>query len=268
MQLSQPQSVPIYVGNLAQDVTEGMLFEIFKRCGNVNTIRVCRDYITKRSLGYAYINFYTVNDAQRAIDTLNNTQIKGKYCRIMWSKRDPSERKIGKGNIFIKGLGPLVGPKELHDTFSQFGNITSCKVASTPTGESKGFGYVHFENPDNAAKAIEIVNGKKIANSIVVVELFKPRQERSQNLGSSWTNVFVKNIDKTVSDEEFIELFSAHGAITSHKIIYNEKYQRKLGFINFENNKMAVEAVKSLNQFPYKGLELYVARHMKKIRKI
>jgi len=267
MQPSQPQSVPIYVGNLAPDVTEGMLFEIFKRCGNVNSIRVCRDYITKRSLGYAYINFYTVFDAQRAIDTLNNTQIKGKFCRIMWSKRDPSERKNSKGNVFIKGLVPSVGPKELHDTFSQFGNILSCKVATTSNGESKGYGYVHFESADNALKAIEIVNGKKISNSIVTVGLFKSRQERSQNQGSSWTNVFVKNIDISTTEEEFSELFSKQGTITSFKLNTNEKFQKKFGFVNFETNKMAVDAINTLNNFDFKGNELFVTRHMKKFER-
>jgi len=108
---------------------------------------------------------------------------------------------------------------------------------------------------------------KKITNSIVSVEIFKPRQERSQNLGSSWTNVFVKNLDKSVSEEEFVQLFAPFGNITSHKLIYNDKYQKKLGFINFENNKMAVEAVKALNNYVYKGAELYVTRHMKKFER-
>ena len=73
--------------------------------------------MTRRSLGYAYVNFHNVVDAERALDTLNYTAITGKACRIMWKHRDPSMRKSGKGNIFIKNLSPEMTSQALNDTF-------------------------------------------------------------------------------------------------------------------------------------------------------
>jgi len=195
-------SASLYVGDLLPSVTEGMLFEIFSQIGPLASIRVCRDTLTRRSLGYAYVNFHNVIDAERALDTLNNTPIKGKPCRIMWSQRDPSVRKSGVGNIFIKNLDVAVGHKELYDTFSVFGNILSCKVATDENGNSKGFGFVHFESAESAESAIATVNEKMLVLKKVYVGKFVAKKERLRLKESSWTNVYVKDLDPMVTDAE------------------------------------------------------------------
>ena len=85
----------LYVGDLDPSVSEAQLYELFNQFGHVVSIRVCRDLITRRSLGYAYVNFSNVNDAKQAMEMLNYAPLNGKPMRIMYSQRDPSQRKSG-----------------------------------------------------------------------------------------------------------------------------------------------------------------------------
>lgn len=198
-------SASLYVGDLSPETTEATLFELFNAVGPVASIRVCRDATTRKSLGYAYVNFHSVADADRALDTMNFTNIKGKQCRIMWSQRDPSIRKSGKGNVFVKDLHEEIDNKTLYDTFSVFGSILSCKIVTDrETGASRGYGYVHYVNPEDAKKAIEGVNGMVIRDKVVRAELFKPRQEREKSL--KFTNVYIKYIPEGMTEEDLHKL--------------------------------------------------------------
>jgi len=162
-------SASLYVGELDPTVTEAMLFEFFNMIGPVASIRVCRDTVTRRSLGYAYVNYLNTADGERALEQLNYSLIKNRACRIMWSQRDPALRKTGQGNVFIKNLDEQIDNKALHDTFAAFGNVLSCKVATDEHGRSKGYGFVHYETAEAAESAIKAVNGMLLNDKKVYV---------------------------------------------------------------------------------------------------
>merc|ERR1719219_2320187 len=266
-----------------------MLFEKFSTAGPVLSIRVCRDMITRRSLGYAYVNFQQPADAERALDTMNFDVLKGRPIRIMWSQRDPSLRRSGVGNVFIKNLDKSIDNKAMYDTFSAFGNILSCKVAQDADGASKGYGFVHFETEEAAMNAIQKVNGMLLNEKKVFVGRFVPRKEREKELGEKakkFTNVYIKNFGDDLSDDKLKEMFNKFGKITSYKVVRDDKAKldasgdamseasevlgddsgkaKGFGFVSFEDSESAEKAVDELNGQEIGGKTLYVGRAQKK----
>ncbi|XP_075410390.1 polyadenylate-binding protein 4 isoform X4 [Tenrec ecaudatus] len=260
----------LYVGDLHSDVTEAMLYEKFSPAGPVLSIRVCRDMITRRSLGYAYVNFQQPADAERALDTMNFDVIKGKPIRIMWSQRDPSLRKSGVGNVFIKNLDKSIDNKALYDTFSAFGNILSCKVVCDENG-SKGYAFVHFETQEAADKAIEKMNGMLLNDRKVFVGRFKSRKEREAELGAKakeFTNVYIKNFGEEMDDEGLKELFSQFGKTLSVKVMRDPNGKSKgFGFVSYEKHEDANKAVEEMDGKEIGGKAIFVGRAQKKVER-
>ncbi len=202
------KTASLYVGDLATDTNEATLFALFNAVGPVASIRVCRDAATRKSLGYAYVNFHKVQDgmllayrtmcrtfffvlhttADRALETLNFTIINGKQCRIMWSQRDPALRKSGKGHVFVKNLHKSIDNKTLHDTFSVFGDILSCKVITDrATGESRGYGYIHYITEADAKKAIAGVSPSLFFCAMRICSCFLPHPSSNYDFVHRWT---------------------------------------------------------------------------------
>ncbi|XP_064229523.1 polyadenylate-binding protein 1-like isoform X2 [Aotus nancymaae] len=260
----------LYVGDLHPDVTEAMLYEKFIPAGPILSIRVCRDVLSRRSSGYAYVNFQHPKDAERALHTMNFDVLKGKSVRIMWSQRDPSLRRSGVGNIFVKNLDGSIGTKALYDTMSVFGNILSCKVVCDENG-SKGYGFVHFETQEAAERAIEQMNGLLLNGQKVFVGRFKSRKEREAELGArakEFTNVYIKNFGEDMDDERLKDLFGKFGPTLSVKVMTDESGKSKgFGFVSFERREDAQKAVDEMNGKELSGKQIYVGRAQKKVER-
>ncbi|KAF6175327.1 hypothetical protein GIB67_021832 [Kingdonia uniflora] len=255
-------TTPLYVGDLESNVTGNQLYDLFSQLGKVVSIRVCRDKTTWRSLGYAYVNYSNAQDAARALDKLNFTPLNGKPIRIMFCHRDPNIFKSGNANVFIKNLEKTIDNKGLQEVFSNFGNILSCKIATDPTGQSKGYGFVQFENKESAQNAIDRLNGMLMNDKPVFVGPFLRKQEREAAINQvKLNNVFIKNLPESLTEEELKNIFGEYGTITSVVVMRDgDGKSRCFGFVNFENADDAAQSIEALNGKKFDEKELYVGK--------
>ncbi|XDV28380.1 hypothetical protein PO909_031704, partial [Leuciscus waleckii] len=80
-------------------------------------------------------------------------------------------RMSDEGKLFIGGLSFDTTEQSLEDAFSKYGVITNVHVArNRETNKSRGFGFVTFENPDDAKDALEGMNGKSVDGRTIRVD--------------------------------------------------------------------------------------------------
>jgi RNA recognition motif-containing protein len=72
----------IYVGNLSFSATEDVIKEAFAQFGTVITVNIIKDKFSGNSKGFAFVEMQDAQEAQRAIDALNNKDLMGRPLRV------------------------------------------------------------------------------------------------------------------------------------------------------------------------------------------
>ena len=76
----------IYVGNLASNVQEADLETLFSQHGKVESVKIIQDMYTKTSKGFGFVEMQVKEEAQKALDTLNSHELKGKRLVVNEAK--------------------------------------------------------------------------------------------------------------------------------------------------------------------------------------
>ena len=147
----------LFISGLDKNVKEADLHRLFNEYP-VSYIKIAKDHTSKESFGYAFIGIKnSPNKAEEALNKFNYTKIPGykKTMRICWYNIDRTGVKNRENsNVFVKKIPKEVTHKDFDEYFSKFGNIVSLKIAEDEEGESLGYGFVMYENDEDAQKAI------------------------------------------------------------------------------------------------------------------
>jgi RNA recognition motif-containing protein len=81
--------------------------------------------------------------------------------------------------LFVGSLPWATTSDELKELFSQAGTVSSATIISDKmTGRSRGFGFVEFDNDEEADAAVAMFNGKEFGGRNLLVNEARPMADR------------------------------------------------------------------------------------------
>jgi polyadenylate-binding protein len=151
--------------------------------------------------GFGFVAFEDAESAKRAVEEMNDSEIPGNpegrltVCRAQKKserqeelRRRYEQQKVERMqryqgvNLYVKNLDDTINDDMLRTNFEKFGPVTSAKVMTDEQGRSKGFGFVCFEQSDDAAKALVDMNNTMIGNKPLYVALAQRKEDRKARL--------------------------------------------------------------------------------------
>ncbi|HOJ17749.1 MAG: RNA-binding protein [Ignavibacteriales bacterium] len=87
----------IFVGNLAKEVTDMELQELFATYGTVRSVKIIRDLFSGESKGFGFIEMPGNTEAQTAMKELNTHELKGKKLSVNEARPKTDNRRGGGG---------------------------------------------------------------------------------------------------------------------------------------------------------------------------
>jgi len=270
-QVSSAMSNFLFAADLPDDTCEEDLYGFF-----MGYKMVTSKVVQNINNTYAFVNFETRNDAERARRELNGVTIQAKYSTGINKISKPVrlcryESRTGLSNIdprcnlLVKNLSPQVSAHLLWNTFIKFGDVRSSKLMIDIMGESKGFGFISYYRYEDAIKAKDTLNDKELLGKNIKINFL----EKGRRHVVKKNNIYVKEIPKkNFTDKELIELFSKFGKINSAIVLKDEKGESKgFGFVCFEKPEDAEKAKNEMNGkkvFDDVENKLYVSFALKK----
>jgi len=72
----------LFVGGLPYATTEDQLRELFSQAGTVESVNIITDRHTGRSKGFGFVEFATEEEAQKAVEMFNETELEGRKIAV------------------------------------------------------------------------------------------------------------------------------------------------------------------------------------------
>ena len=271
----------IFIKGIPNSVTPREVYEVFMKYGEIMSSKLCDDE-DGNSLGYGYINYYSLDSAESAIKELNGKKMWGSTLEVIHfqKKNERLQSYIGNNGLYVKCFPSSYGEEDIKKLFKEFGEINYVKV-ETDLNKRK-FAFLIYSSPESAIKAKEAMNGKKIDKQEegLYVDLLQKKNDRKRLLTTKIReinsklnqdfkncNLHVKNLPHELTEDNLKKIFSQYGEIKSVKIsryilvtkdkdeLKESEESRGFGFVCFTQAESAKKAMEALNEKYLPGYE-------------
>ncbi|CAL8347969.1 unnamed protein product [Lota lota] len=176
-------------------------------------------------------------------------------------EEEEEEERAPGSTLFIKNLNFSTTEETLQETFSKCGKVTSCTVSKKKdkTGKmlSMGYGFVQYQKPESAQKAMRLLQHCSVDDHQLEIKISEratrsdqvTHKKKQTDKKQTGTKILVRNVPFQASVREIRELFSTFGELQTVRLPKKSASagnHRGFGFIDFLTKQDAKKAFAAL----------------------
>jgi len=155
-------------------------------------------------------------------------------------------------NVYVANLPSDYGKERLYQLFSKYGQIVRYKFVTPDEPSQPGYGFVQFAHRKDAHRAIKNLEGHLFGTGDTIYLSIALR--RRSSLSDEPTNLYVKNLPSSWTNDKLRKVFGAYGQIRQSKVVGDG-----IAFVRFEDHDQALNAIGRLDkQMVEQGCKLEV----------
>lgn len=171
----------LYVGNINKTVTEEVLRDLFTSLGApIQSLKILNDK-NKQGFNYAFVEYDDHAKAENAVRALNGTALNNFALKVTWAYRTQQCRNGDAYTLFVGDLSPEIDDEGLSSAFSKFPSFIQGNVMwDMKSGRSRGYGFVSFQNSQDAETALRTMAGMTLGGRPIRLN-WAVRRSQNQN---------------------------------------------------------------------------------------
>jgi len=186
------------------------------------------------------------------------------------NKRKASDQSVGDekrqktaaggSTVFVGRVADTVDDDKIKEFFAECGTITAVRWnIDRETGNFKGCGWLDFETPEGAQKALEMA-GAELEGKNINVDLATPRGDRPERgaPAAEGNTVFIKNFGTEADEESVVAAINTIAEPTSYRLAKDRESGafRGFGHFDFADSETAQKIIEGLNGYEFQGNNL------------